>query len=129
MCFGKLLAIVFANPQPAAGLSADSLRLGLTNLTETGMLEGVTIGSYLMLVDATSRMVRSGKARVDKDVCGIFDRLGTTNEAWLARIQQLVGRVRPFGSFLRGTRDRLRDLAGKLGMRRVVNHNGCETSS
>jgi hypothetical protein len=42
------------------------------------MLEGLTLGSYLLLVDYTGRLVREGKASISQGIAAIFDRLGTS---------------------------------------------------
>jgi len=43
-----------------------------------GMLEGFSLGSYLLLVDYTGRLFREGKAAVSRKVAGILERLGRT---------------------------------------------------
>lgn len=47
-----------------------------------GVLEGLSLGSYLLLVDYTGCLVRQGKGRMSQDVAGILDRLGTSAEFW-----------------------------------------------
>jgi hypothetical protein len=44
------------------------------------MLEGFSLGSYLLLVGYTSRLCRQGKARVSREVASILDRLGNQRE-------------------------------------------------
>ena len=46
--------------------------------TRVGVLAGFSLGSYLLLVDATSRLLRPGKARVDPQVEALLDRLGVS---------------------------------------------------
>ena len=46
-----------------------------------GMLEGFSLGSYLLLVDYTGRLFRTGKATISVELAGIFDRLGSSAEA------------------------------------------------
>ena len=53
-----------------------------------GMIEGFSLGSYLLLVDYTSRLCRNGKARVSRDVAGIFERLGTSSKLWEQRLRK-----------------------------------------
>jgi hypothetical protein len=78
--------------------------------------------------------VRSGRLRVvpgpslfakeDQRVAEIFDRLGTSAETWQARLQKLSeGRL--LGRFFAASRERLRDVAARLGLRRAVNLAGC----
>ena len=43
-----------------------------------GMIQGFSLGSYLLLVDHTSRLVREGKAHVSAELAGIFERIGCT---------------------------------------------------
>jgi hypothetical protein len=50
------------------------------------VLEGFSLGSYLLLVDYTSRLCRQGKARVSREVALILDRLGSSADAWAHRI-------------------------------------------
>jgi hypothetical protein len=45
-------------------------------VVRVGVLEGLSLGSYLQLVDWTSRLVREGKAGVSHQVASILDRLG-----------------------------------------------------
>ncbi len=53
------------------------------------MLEGFSLGSYLLLVDYTGRLFRDGKAVISAELTGILDRLGTTAESWQARLEKL----------------------------------------
>ena len=41
-----------------------------------GMLEGLSLGSYLLLVDYTGRLFRDGKAAISAELAGILERLG-----------------------------------------------------
>ena len=85
-----------------------------------GMREGFTFGQYLLLVDYTSRTIRKGKASVSKELEGIFERLGSSAEIWSSRVKKL--QAKPWmGRFLSASRDRLRALASKLGVRHLAN--------
>lgn len=86
-----------------------------------GMLEGFSLGSYLLLVDYTSRLCRHGKARVGREVASILDRLGTNAEAWAHRMQRLFARSRLFGSYFTTDRERLRELARNRGVHHLDN--------
>jgi REP element-mobilizing transposase RayT len=86
-----------------------------------GMLEGFSLGSYLLLVDYTSRLCRQGKARVSGEVASILDRLGTSPDAWAQRIGQLFSKRRLFGSYFTSDRDRLRELARERGVHHLDN--------
>jgi len=89
-----------------------------------GMLEGFSLGSYLLLVDYTGRLFRDGKAAVSREVAGILERLGTTAETWQARLEKL-SKGRFFGRFFAASRQRLREVANRLGLHRVPNVGGC----
>jgi hypothetical protein len=83
-------------------------------------VEGFTLGQYLLLVDYTRRLVRKGKAVVSSELDGIFERLQSSAEIWSQRIKRLHEKTW-FGRFLSASRDRLRDLASKLGVRHLAN--------
>jgi hypothetical protein len=85
-----------------------------------GIVEGFTLGQYLLLVDYTSRVVRKGKAVVSSELAGIFERLQSSAEIWSQRIKRLHEKTW-VGRFLSASRDRLRELAGKLGVRHLAN--------
>ena len=101
-------------------------RCGLDSERE-GMVAGFSLGSYLLLVDYTSRLFRAGKATVSPAVAEILDRLGSGVDAWQARLEQLR-RGRLLGRFFAATRQRLREVAQRLGLRRVANLGGCPAS-
>ena len=88
------------------------------------MLEGFPLGSYLLLVDYTGRLFREGKAAISREVAEIFHRLGSSAETWQARLEKLrKGRL--LGRFFAASRQRLREVAEHLGLRRVPNLGGC----
>jgi len=92
-----------------------------------GMLEGFSLGSYLLLVDYTGRLFRESKAAISRELAEIFQRLETTAETWQARLQKLrTGRL--LGRFFAASRQRLREVAERLGLRRVPNLGGCAAS-
>jgi len=84
------------------------------------MREGFTLGQYLMLVDHTSRLIRDGKAGVTAEVEGIFTRLGSSAESWGAGKLKLSG-SRLLGRFLSASRDRLRQIAQRIGVCLLAN--------
>jgi hypothetical protein len=86
-----------------------------------GMLESFSLGSYLLLVDYTGRLVRQGKARISSEVAGILDRLGTSADFWNARLQQMLAKSRLFGHYFATRRQRLRDLAEQRGLHHLDN--------
>ena len=89
--------------------------------TREGMLEEFSLGSYLLLVDYTSRLCRQGKARVDRKVASILDRLGTSADVWQHRMKKLLSQSRPYGSFFATDRQRLRELADQRGVHHLDN--------
>jgi hypothetical protein len=100
-------------------------RRGLDSSRE-GMIEGMSLGGYLLLADYTARMFREEKATTTGELSAIFDRLGSSEETWCARMEKLShGRL--FGRFFAASRQRLREVAGELGMHHVANLGGCPT--
>jgi len=54
----------------------------------------------------------------------VFERMGTTADTWQARLEKLrEGRL--LGRFLAASRQRLREVAERLGLRRAVNLGSC----
>ena len=92
-----------------------------------GMVEGFSLGNYLLLVDYSARLFREGKAALSREVAEILDRLGTSADHWQARLEKLRhGRL--VGRFFASSRKRLQDVAEQLGLRRVPNLAGCATT-
>ena len=92
--------------------------------TREGMIEGFSLGNYLLLVDYTARLFREGKATLSREVAEILDRLGSSADQWQARLEKLrQGRL--LGRFFAASRQRLREVAEQLGLRRVPNLGGC----
>lgn len=90
-----------------------------------GMLEGFSLGSYLLLVDYTSRLFRQGKARLGSGVAEIIDRLGSSAPQWGSRLNRLMSRGRLNGSYFATDRRRLRQLAATKGRHHLANLAGC----
>jgi hypothetical protein len=89
-----------------------------------GMFDGLSLGSYLRLVDYTGRLFREGKAAISAELAGILERLGCRPESWQARLEKLrKGRL--FGRFFASSRERLREMAARLKVRHLVNLAGC----
>ena len=89
-----------------------------------GMLEGFSLGSYLVLVDYTGRLFREGKALISAELSGILERLGSSIESWHARLEKLKG-GRLLGRFFAASRQRLREVAARLGVHHLANLGGC----
>jgi REP element-mobilizing transposase RayT len=129
---GKLAAVKAAKSGSVAGSrSAGNLEQDLwlcpvedrrhQGAPREGMLEGFSLGSYLLLVDYTSRLCRQGKARVNSEVASILDRLGTSAAQWAQRIQVLFSKTRLLGSYFATDRERLRELAKSRGVHHLDN--------
>jgi hypothetical protein len=89
-----------------------------------GMLEGFSLGNYLLLVDYSGRLFREGKATISRELAAIFERIGTTAETWQARVLKL-SKARLMGRLFAASHQRLRDVAARLGLRRAVNLGSC----
>ena len=84
------------------------------------MFDGLSLGSYLRLVDYTGRLFREGRAAISAELSGILERLGSGAESWQLRMEKLrTGRL--FGRFFAARRAKLQEAADRLGMRRVAN--------
>ena len=91
-----------------------------------GMFEGLSLGSYLLLVDYTGRLFRTGKAAISATLAGIFDRLGSRAENWQARMEKLrKGRL--FGRVFAASQEKLQEVAERLNLAHVRNLAGCPT--
>jgi hypothetical protein len=91
------------------------------------MVQGFSLGNYQLLVDLTARLYREGKATLSRDVAEILDRLRSRVEHWQARLEKLrQGRL--LSRFFATTRQHLRAVAERLGLRRVPNLGGCPAS-
>ena len=90
-----------------------------------GMLESFSLGSYLLLVDHTSRIFREGKARVGSGVAEIIGRLGSSAEIWDHRMKRLFSQQRLRGSYFSTDRNRLRELAAQKGQHKIANLAAC----
>jgi hypothetical protein len=118
-----------AGSRAAGGLEEDLWlcpiedRRGIDSSRE-GMFEGLSVGNYLLLVDYTGRLFREGKARISAELAGILDRIGSSAECWQQRMEKLKN-GRSFGRFFAASRDKLREIAGRLNVRRLVNLVGC----
>jgi hypothetical protein len=89
-----------------------------------GMLEGFSLGNYLLLVDYTGRLFRDSKAVISAELTGILNRLRTSAEDWQARLEKLRG-GRLLGRFFAASRARLREVAAGLGVHHLANLGGC----
>jgi len=88
------------------------------------MVEGISLGRYLLLVEYTGRLIRHGKASISSELEGILERLGSSADLWSARVQAMHKRT-IVGRFLAASRERLSKAAAALGFRHVWNMGGC----
>lgn len=86
-----------------------------------GMIAGFSLGSYLLLVDYTGRLVRHGKARISSELAGVFDRLHTSAELWQHRLERMLKKARLTGHYLATDRARLQQIAARRGVHHVDN--------
>ena len=68
-----------------------------------------------------------GQATLSRAVSEILDRLGSSADQWDDRLKRL-SQGSLVGRFFATTRQRLRDVAQRLGLKRVPNLGGCPTS-
>ena len=97
--------------------------------SRVGILDGFSLGSYLLLIDATSRLLRPGKARVEPEVTALLDRLGVPWDMWEATLRQLFARPNLYGVAFSFHRDQLRAAAQRRGCRHLANLNGCRAQN
>jgi hypothetical protein len=88
------------------------------------MMQGFSLGCYVKLVDYSGRLFRQGKAPISAELAGIFERLGCHAQSWQNRMEKLRN-SRLAGRFLASTRAKLRELAERLRVQRLVDLAGC----
>ncbi len=86
-----------------------------------GMLKGFSLGSYLLLVDYTGRLYRNGKARMSRELAGILERLGTSQEFWDRRLEKLRKKSREMGHYFTTRAARIKEIAAHRGVHHVDN--------
>lgn len=74
----------------------------------------------LLLVDYTGRLLRDGKATVSSELASILDRIGSSADAWQARVSRLRG-GRLLGRFIAGSREAMQRAAERLGVSHLAN--------
>jgi REP element-mobilizing transposase RayT len=89
-----------------------------------GMLEGFSLGNYVLLVEFTGRLFRNGKAVISAELAGVLERIGSTAESWWARIEKL-SQGRLLGRFFAASRARLREVAARLSVHHLASLAGC----
>jgi hypothetical protein len=76
------------------------------------------------LVEYTGRLFRQGKASISEELAGIFERLGSCAQNWQTGMERLCG-DRLLDRFIAASAMKLREIAERLGVRRLVNLVGC----
>jgi len=89
------------------------------------MVEGFSLGNYLLLLEYTGRLFREGEAVVSAELAGTLERLGSNAENWQARLEKLAG-GRLLGRYFAASRARLKEVAEHLGVHHLANLGGCE---
>ena len=82
-----------------------------------GMLESFSLGSYLLPVDFMGRLYRNGKARMHSGLKDVFERLGSSEEYWVARLKKMLNSRDLRGSFFGSTRESVQQIGGHRGRR------------
>jgi hypothetical protein len=90
-----------------------------------GLLSGFSLAQYASLVDATSRLVRDGKANVSAQVASLLERLGMNADVWKETLTRLFSSDRLLGVAFAFSREHLQDAAAHRGCHHVANLNGC----
>ena len=75
-------------------------------------------------MDCSQRLFRDGKAAISAKVTGILDRPQSSAERWRTRLEKLRG-GRLLGQFFAASRERLREVAARLGVHHLANLAGC----
>jgi hypothetical protein len=89
-----------------------------------GMMEGFSLGNYLVLVEYTGRLFRELKAVISAELKGILERLRSSAESWWSRLEKL-SRGRVLGRLFAASRERLREVARGLGVHHLANLGRC----
>jgi hypothetical protein len=98
-------------------------RRGLASTCD-GMVEGLTLGNSLWLVESSGPLFREGKASISGELAGVFARLGSDGESWSARLLKL-SRGRLLGRYFASSRKRLSEVADHLELHHLENLGWC----
>ena len=72
----------------------------------------------------TSKGPKVKKASIAAELAGVFERMDCGAQSWQIQIEKLRG-DRLLGRFFTSSRVKLRQIAERLGVRRLVNLRGC----
>ena len=84
--------------------------------TREGMLESLSLGSYLLLVDYTSRLFRTGKAHLIAGVTEIFERLASNVEVWNDRVRKMLSCREQRGTYFAADQQKIREHSSRCGV-------------
>jgi len=90
-----------------------------------GISPRMDLAAYLRLLDWSSRLLRPGKCRVQKEVTHLLTRLGSSAEVWKFRLEKLQAADRLFGTVFATKRGDINRFAEARGMKKLSNLNGC----
>lgn len=115
------------NPQVCADAEDNLWLLAIENRTQRGkskkgMFDDLSLFQYFLLVDEAGRVPRTGKASISNEAIAILDRLGLDHQTWTLQQQALAeGNFR--GNYLAASKDDLKKVAMRRGVKYVVNLN------
>ena len=89
--------------------------------SRAGAFESMSLGRYLMLVEAIGKMKREGKAQIDPEIIPIFERLGIDPEPFCAKVCRMAGRYDLRGNAFAGERSHLKPLVESRNQHHTVN--------
>ena len=87
------------------------------------MIQGLSLGSYIKLVDYTGRLIRQGKASMSADLASIFERLGCSDQS--CRVESKGSAKAICSANFSSTRGETREIGEHFGGRRLVNLARC----
>jgi hypothetical protein len=91
-----------------------------------GMLENFAFENYRLLAQYSGELCCTGNAPTSTQLTATFDRLGSSATTWQERLGKLWdGRL--LGRNFAASRDRLREVAKRLGIQKINNLAGCPT--
>jgi REP element-mobilizing transposase RayT len=91
-----------------------------------GMLHGISLSSYMQLVDWSSRLIRPGKVSLTAGIPDILTRLQIDGGSWKSTLEKLIGSKKFVGTYF-GNSARLEQAAAHRGIKFLKNVTGRET--
>jgi hypothetical protein len=90
------------------------------------MLHGISLSSYMQLVDWSSRLIRPGKVSLTAGIPDILTRLQIDGGSWKSTLEKLIGSKKFVGTYF-GNSARLEQAAAHRGIKFLKNVTGRET--